>query len=75
MAVLTKMVQRFFRHWCVQMQKLFARIFDVLNQMGRRPPPPPPPPPPASYGYAKTLQTLLPIKGSSGVLKQKHSLV
>ena len=30
-----------FCRWCAQIIRLFARIFDVLNQMGGRPPPPP----------------------------------
>ena len=41
-------IETVFRHWCAYIKQLFARIFDVLNQMGERPPPQPPP---ASYGY------------------------
>ena len=41
-------IETIFRRWCAQIKKLFARIFDVLNQMGGDPPPSLP----VSYGYA-----------------------
>ena len=35
-------IETVFRHWCAHIKQLFARIFDVLNQMGGgdRPPSP-----------------------------------
>ena len=52
-------IETVFRHWCAQIRKLFVRIFDILNRMGRgNRPPSSPPPPTAVYFIIKSTSSL-----------------